>query len=139
MLRSLFAAADFTAADFMEAEEVSMAAADVGPVAAVVGTVAGADGLAAAGTAVAITGAADIGAAVAGMAAVDGVGARLLRVPRWAPLRLAPQLTALATSSRTSGTAINMSRNGSGFAEALIADLSGGFLKRRSFPRLSKS
>jgi hypothetical protein len=130
MLRSPFVAADFTAADFMEAEEASMAAADVGPVAADVGTVAGAGGLAVATTAVA-----DIGAAVAGMAAaVDGVGAQPLRVPRWALLRSAPQPMALATSSRTAGTAINMSRNGSGFAEAFAADLSGGFLKRRSFP-----
>jgi hypothetical protein len=140
MLRSPFvAAADFTAADSMVAEEASMAAAGVGPAAAVIGTVAGADGLAVVGMAVATTVAADIGAAVAGMAAADGVGAQLLRVPLWALLRSAPRLTALATSSRTSGTAINTSRNGSGFAEAFAADLSGGFLKRRSFPRLSKS
>ena len=117
MLRSPFVvAADFTAADSMEAEEASTAAADVGPAAAVVGTVAGADGLAVATTAVA-----DIGAAVAGTAAAaDGVGARLLRVPLWALLLSAPRPTVLATSSRTSGTAINMSRNGSGFAEALL-------------------
>jgi hypothetical protein len=141
MLRSPFvAAADFTAADSMVAEEASMAAAGVGPAAAVIGTVAGADGLAVVGMAVATTAVADIGAAVAGMAAaVDGVGAQPLRVPRWALLRSAPQPMALATSSRTSGTAINTSRNGSGFAEAFAADLSGGFLKRRSFPRLSKS
>jgi hypothetical protein len=119
--RSPFVAADFTAVDFMAAEEASMAAADVGP-AAVVGTVAAAGGLA-----VATTAAADIGAAVAGMAAVDGVGARLLRVPQWALLRLAPQPTALATSSRTSGTAINTSRNGSEFAKAFVEDANGDF------------
>jgi hypothetical protein len=133
MLRSPFVAADFMAADFMAAEEASMVAADVGPAAAVIGTVAGADGLAVATTAAAI------GAAVAGMAAADGVGARLLQVRLWALLRSAPQPTVLATGSRTSGTAINMSRNGSGFANAFVADLSGGFLKRRLFPRLSRS
>ena len=113
-------AADFTAADSMVVEEASTAAADVGPAAAVIGTVAGAGGLAVATTAVA-----DIGAAVAGTAAAaDGVGAQLLRVPLWALLRSAPQPTVLATSSRTSGMAINMSRNGSGFAKAICSPTS---------------
>jgi hypothetical protein len=135
MGRSPFVAADFTAA----AEEASMVAAGAGPVAVVVGMAAAAGGLAVAGTAVVIMAVAAIGAVVAGMAAADGVGARLPRVRLLALLQLAPQPTVLATSNRTSGTAINTSRNGSGFANAFVADPNGDFLKRRLFRRLSKS
>jgi hypothetical protein len=134
MPRSLFVAGDFTAA-----EEASTAAAGAGPV-AVIGTVAGAVGLAAAGMVVAGTAVAVIGAAVAGMAAADGVGVLLQQVQLWAQLRSAPRLTALATSSRPSGMVINMSCSGSAFANAFVADAgSVGFLKQKSFPRLSKS
>jgi hypothetical protein len=121
------------------AQGASMVAAGVGPAAAVIGTVAVAGGLAVAGMAVATTAAADIGAVVAGMAAADGVGARLPRVRLLALLQWAPQPTALATSNRTSGTVISTSRNGSGFANAFVADPNGDFLKRRLFRRLSKS
>ncbi len=91
-----------------------MVAGDAGRAAGAIGTV-----VADVGPAVVAIGVAavDIGAAVAGTAAVAGAGAQRLLARRWELRLSALRQPVLATSSKMSGMAINMSRNGCGFAE----------------------